>query len=37
MTDEFKKSTANLKKAVPLMIKNHVAATPQTTRFGIPT
>ncbi|MDW2113003.1 GGDEF domain-containing protein [Vibrio sp. 1731] len=28
MTDEFKKSTANLKKAVPLMIKNHVAATP---------
>ncbi len=26
--DEFKKSTANLKKAVPLMIKNHVAATP---------
>ncbi|WP_243977484.1 GGDEF domain-containing protein [Vibrio natriegens] len=28
MTDEFKKSTANLKKAVPLMIKNYVAATP---------
>jgi diguanylate cyclase len=28
MSDEFKKSTANLKKAVPLMIKNHVAATP---------
>ncbi|EGU31540.1 GGDEF family protein [Vibrio ichthyoenteri ATCC 700023] len=26
--DEFKKSTANLKKAVPLMMKNHVAATP---------
>lgn len=29
MTDEdFKKSTANLKKAVPLMMKHHVAATP---------
>lgn len=29
MTDEdFKKSTTNLKKAVPLMMKNHVAATP---------
>ncbi|BCN25663.1 diguanylate cyclase GefA [Vibrio alfacsensis] len=28
MTDEFKKSAANLRKAVPLMIKNHVAATP---------
>ncbi|EIT7026576.1 GGDEF domain-containing protein [Vibrio vulnificus] len=27
-SDDFKKSTANLKKAVPLMIKNHVAATP---------
>ncbi|MDA0150590.1 GGDEF domain-containing protein [Vibrio sp. LaRot3] len=26
--DDFKKSTANLKKAVPLMMKNHVAATP---------
>lgn len=26
--DVFKKSTANLKKAVPLMMKNHVAATP---------
>ncbi|GAA5645042.1 MULTISPECIES: GGDEF domain-containing protein [Vibrio] len=26
--DEFKKSTANLRKAVPLMMKNHVAATP---------
>lgn len=26
--DDFKKSTANLKQAVPLMIKNHVAATP---------
>ncbi|EDP57393.1 GGDEF domain-containing protein [Vibrio sp. AND4] len=28
MTDEFKKSTANLRKAVPLMFKNYVAATP---------
>ncbi|NOH80324.1 GGDEF domain-containing protein [Vibrio sp. RE86] len=28
MTDNFKKSTANLKKAVPLMMKNHVATTP---------
>ncbi|MEF1310620.1 GGDEF domain-containing protein [Vibrio mytili] len=28
MNDEFKKSTANLKKAVPLMIKNYVATTP---------
>lgn len=28
MTDEFKKSAANLKKAVPLMFKNYVAATP---------
>ncbi|UPQ90076.1 GGDEF domain-containing protein [Vibrio sinaloensis] len=28
MTDDFKKSTANLRKAVPLMMKNHVAATP---------
>jgi diguanylate cyclase len=29
MTDEeFKKSTENLKRAVPLMMKNHVAATP---------
>lgn len=28
MADDFKKSTANLKKAVPLMMKNHVAATP---------
>ncbi len=29
MPDEvFKKSTANLKKAVPLMMKHHVAATP---------
>ncbi|MEF1291066.1 GGDEF domain-containing protein [Vibrio sp. M260118] len=28
MTDDFKKSTDNLKKAVPLMMKNHVAATP---------
>lgn len=27
-SDDFKKSTANLKKAVPLMMKNHVAATP---------
>lgn len=26
--DDFKKSTANLKKVVPLMMKNHVAATP---------
>ncbi|KOE81590.1 diguanylate cyclase [Vibrio alginolyticus] len=26
--DDFKRSTANLKKAVPLMMKNHVAATP---------
>lgn len=26
--DDFKKSTANLKKAVPLMMKHHVAATP---------
>ncbi|MDN3611474.1 GGDEF domain-containing protein [Vibrio ostreicida] len=26
--DDFKKSTANLKKAVPLMMQNHVAATP---------
>jgi diguanylate cyclase len=26
--DEFKKSTENLKRAVPLMMKNHVAATP---------
>lgn len=26
--DDFKKSTANLKKAVPLMMKNYVAATP---------
>ncbi|AUI87629.1 GGDEF domain-containing protein [Vibrio azureus] len=28
MNNEFKKATANLKKAVPLMIKNRVAATP---------
>ena len=28
MTDEFKKSTDNLKKAVPLMMKNMVATTP---------
>ncbi|WP_070966126.1 GGDEF domain-containing protein [Vibrio sonorensis] len=28
MSEDFKKSTANLKKAVPLMMKNHVAATP---------
>ncbi|MBF9003239.1 MULTISPECIES: GGDEF domain-containing protein [Vibrio] len=28
MTDEFKKSTDNLKKAVPLMMKNQVATTP---------
>ena len=28
MTDDFKKSTDNLKKAVPLMMKNYVAATP---------
>ncbi|MCW8333661.1 diguanylate cyclase [Vibrio sp. SCSIO 43135] len=27
-SDDFKKSTLNLKKAVPLMMKNHVAATP---------
>ncbi|MGL5108637.1 MAG: GGDEF domain-containing protein, partial [Vibrio ordalii] len=27
-SDDFKRSTANLKKAVPLMMKNHVAATP---------
>lgn len=27
-TEDFKKSTANLKKAVPLMMKHHVAATP---------
>ncbi|WP_199251486.1 GGDEF domain-containing protein [Vibrio furnissii] len=26
--DDFKKSTSNLKKAVPLMMKHHVAATP---------
>ncbi len=26
--DDFKKSTSNLRKAVPLMMKNHVAATP---------
>lgn len=26
--DDYKRSTANLKKAVPLMMKNHVAATP---------
>lgn len=26
--DDFKKSTLNLKKAVPLMMKHHVAATP---------
>ena len=28
LDDDFKKSTANLKKAVPLMMQNHVAATP---------
>ncbi len=28
MTDELKRSAANLKKAVPLMFKNQVAATP---------
>ncbi|MBU5235073.1 GGDEF domain-containing protein, partial [Vibrio cholerae] len=27
-TEDFKKSTANLKKVVPLMINHHVAATP---------
>ncbi|KNA59943.1 GGDEF domain-containing protein [Vibrio cholerae V51] len=27
-TEDFKKSTANLKKVVPLMMKHHVAATP---------
>lgn len=26
--DDYKRSTANLKKAVPLMMQNHVAATP---------
>ncbi|MGR5131110.1 diguanylate cyclase GefA [Vibrio alfacsensis] len=28
MTDDFKKSADNLRKAVPLMVKNNVAATP---------
>jgi len=28
MTDDFKRATANLQKAVPLMMKNHVSVTP---------